>query len=181
MSSVPMDTVVRPALGTMQTTLGEILSAETETGTAVVQNADKVTTAVTEAARTQREAENFNRQADRLEKARASYTVPDSICSESASGTAAQVSQATRATASKLAGGGGVSSAAVRETLASLPTTPRQGGTAARSFTQPTARRRRQNSTVVPGCVRPSLRFRAATLKRDRFTTARGRRAKTRS
>jgi hypothetical protein len=128
MTSIPVQTVIQPALGTMQATLGEILSAETETGTAVVQNADKVTTAVTEAARTQREAENFNRQADRLEKARAAYTVPDSICSESASGTAAQVSQATRAAASKLAGGSGVSNAVVRETLASLPTTPRQGG-----------------------------------------------------
>lgn len=128
MTSIPVQTVIQPALGTMQTTLAEILSAETETGTAVVQSADKVTTAVTEAARTQREAENFNRQADRLEKARAAYTVPDSICSESASGTAAQVSQATRAAASRLAGGSGVSSAAVRETLASLPTSPRQGG-----------------------------------------------------
>lgn len=128
MTSIPVQTVIQPALGTMQATLGEILSAETETGTAVVQNADKVTTAVTEAARTQREAENFNRQADRLEKARAAYTVPDSICSESASGTASQVSQATRASASKLAGGSGVSSAAVRETLASLPVSPRQGG-----------------------------------------------------
>jgi hypothetical protein len=38
------------------------------------------------------------------------------------------VSQATRAAASKLAGGSGVSNAVVRETLASLPTTPRQGG-----------------------------------------------------
>lgn len=127
-SSVPVTTVIQPALGTMQATLGEILAAETETGTAVVQNADKVTTAVTEAARTQREAENFNRQADRLERARAAYTVPDSICSDSASGTAAQVSQATRAAASKLASGSGVSNAAVRETLASLPVSTRQGG-----------------------------------------------------
>lgn len=128
MSSVPITTQVMPALQTMQATLAEILSAEKETGTAVVQSSDKTTTAITEAARTQREAENFNRQADRLEKARAAYTVPDSICSESASGTAAQVSQATRAAASKLAGGSGVSSAVVRETLASLPTSPRQGG-----------------------------------------------------
>lgn len=128
MSSVPISTQVMPALNTMQATLAEILTAEQETGTAVVQSSDKTTTAITEAARTQREAENFNRQADRLEKARASYTVPDSICSESASGTAAQVSQATRAAASKLAGGSGVSSTAVRETLASLPTSPRQGG-----------------------------------------------------
>ncbi len=126
-SSVPAEAISKQIMP-LQTTLAEILAAEQETGTAVVQNADKVTTAVTEAARTQREAENFNRQADRLEKARASYTVPDSICSESASGAAGQVSQATRAAASKLAGGGGVSSAAVRETLASLPTTPRQGG-----------------------------------------------------
>lgn len=127
-SSVPVENVVAPALRTMQLTLAEILTAETETGTAVVQSAEKTTTAVTEAARTQREAENFNRQVDRLEKARASYTVPDSICSESASGSAAQVSQATRAAASKLSGGSGVSSAAVRETLASLPISPRQGG-----------------------------------------------------
>lgn len=128
MSSIPIQTQVMPALQTLQVTLGEILTAETETGTAVVQASDKTTTAITEAARTQREAENFNRQADRLEAARTAYTVPDSICSESASGTASQVSQATRAAASKLASGGGVSSAAVRETLASLPVSPRQGG-----------------------------------------------------
>lgn len=127
-SSIPVTTEVMPALQTMQVTLAEILAAEQETGTAVVQASDKTTTAITEAARTQREAENFNRQADRLEKARASYSVPDSICSESASGSATQVSQATRAAVSKLAGGGGVSSAAVRETLASLPTSSRQGG-----------------------------------------------------
>lgn len=127
-TSIPIQTQVMPAMQGMQATLAEILTAETETGTAVVQSSDKTTTAITEAARTQREAENFNRQADRLEKARADYTVPDSICSESASGTASQVSQATRAAASKLASGGGVSSAAVRETLASLPVSPRQGG-----------------------------------------------------
>ena len=126
-SSVPAAGISRQ-LTTMQVTLAEILSAQTETGTAVVQSSDKITTAITEAARTQREAENFNRQTERLEKARASYTVPDSICSESASGTAAQVSQTTRAAASKLSGGGGVSSAAVRETLASLPVSVRQGG-----------------------------------------------------
>lgn len=128
MTSVPITSLVMPALKTMQLTLGEILSAETETGTAVVQSGDKITTAITEAARTQREADNFNRQADRLEKARTAYTVPDSICTESASGAAAQVSQATRATASKLSGGGGVSNKVVRETLASLPVAPRQGG-----------------------------------------------------
>lgn len=128
LSSIPITTQVMPSLQTMQATLAEILSAEQETGTAVVQSSDKTTTAITEAARTQREADNFNRQTDRLEKARAAYTVPDSICSESASGSASQVSQATRAAASKLAGGSGVSSAAVRETLASLPTSPRQGG-----------------------------------------------------
>lgn len=128
MSSIPIQTQVMPAMQGIQATLAEILTAETETGTAVVQASDKTTTAITEAARTQREAENFNRQADRLEKARGDFTVPDSICSESASGTAAQVSQATRSAASKLATGGGVSSTAIRETLASLPVSPRQGG-----------------------------------------------------
>ncbi len=128
MSSVPVEQIIAPQLKTMQATLDEILSAETETGTAVVQSGDKITTAITEAARTQREAGNFNRQADRLEKARTAYTVPDSICTESASGSAAQVSQATRSAASKLAGGSGVSNRVVRDTLASLPVAPRQGG-----------------------------------------------------
>jgi hypothetical protein len=68
MSSIPIQSQVMPALQTMQVTLGEILSAETETGTAVVQSGDKITTAITESARTQREAENFNRQAALLNK-----------------------------------------------------------------------------------------------------------------
>ncbi|MBQ0957238.1 conjugal transfer protein TraW [Serratia symbiotica] len=126
-SSQPVEQQVMPALRKIQDTLGEILSAETETGTAVVQSGEKITTAITETARMQREADNFNRQADRLEKAREAYTLPDSICSESASGTAVQVSRATRAAASRLTSGGGVSSPAVRDTLASLPVSPRQG------------------------------------------------------
>lgn len=128
MTSVPIEQGVMPALRTMNATLAEILSAETETGTAVVQASDKAASAITEVARTQREAENFNRQADRLQKARDEYSVPDSICSESASGTASQVSQATRATASLLSGGSGVSSDDVQRTLKSLPVDTRTGG-----------------------------------------------------
>ncbi|WP_418936871.1 hypothetical protein [Pantoea dispersa] len=45
MSSIPIQTQVMPALNAMQTTLGEIITAETETGTAVVQSGDRITAA----------------------------------------------------------------------------------------------------------------------------------------
>ncbi|RBB97346.1 conjugal transfer protein [Pseudomonas sp. MWU12-2115] len=134
-ASIPIETQVLPAmatmqgtLGTMEATLSEILTTEMQIGTAIVQASDKQVSAITEAARTQREADIFGRQTDRLERARDKFTVPDSICSESASGVASAVGRVSRAGASRLAGGEGVSSQAVRTTVASLPVAPRHGG-----------------------------------------------------
>lgn len=126
--SAPIEMQVMPAMGTINATLAEILTTETQIGTAIVQASDKQVSAVTEAARAQREADIFGRQTERLERARDSFTVTDSICSESASGMATQVSKQTRSSASRLSGGGGVSSAMVRKSVASLPVAPRQGG-----------------------------------------------------
>lgn len=134
-ASVPITLQVVPALQGLQVTLGEILtvqgqilSTNEQIGTAIVQASDKQVALASEAARAQRETDIFGRQTERLENARIQYTVADSICSESASGVAATVGKVSRAGASKLATGSGISSAVVRKTIASLPVAPRQGG-----------------------------------------------------
>lgn len=127
-ASLPIELQVMPAMQTLQATLSEILSTEMQIGTAIVQASDKQVSAITESARTQREADIFGRQTERLERARDKHTVPDSICSESASGVATAVGNASRAGASRLAGGHGVSSTVVRDSVASVPVSPRQGG-----------------------------------------------------
>lgn len=126
--SIPVKTQVMPALKAINATLGEILTTESEIGTAIVQANDKTVTAVTESAKAQRESEIFGRQTDRLELARQQFQVPDSICSESASGAATQVGQQSRASASRLSGGGGIQSAVVSKAVASLPVSAQQGG-----------------------------------------------------
>ncbi len=66
----------------MQTTLAEILTTNTEIGSAITQASDKNTATLTEGFQAQRQADNFGRETERLEKARASFSVPDSICSD---------------------------------------------------------------------------------------------------
>lgn len=126
-ASIPITTQVMPALVTMNATLADILTTEKMIGTAIVQASDKEVSAITESARVQREAEIFGRQSESLERARKSFTVPDSICSESASGVAAAVGKVTRSGASKLSGGGGVSNSVVQKALDSLPVASQQG------------------------------------------------------
>lgn len=127
-SSIPVTLELMPAMEGLQATLAEILTTETQIGTAIVQSSDKQVAVITEAARAQREADTFGRQVERLERAREQYRVAENICSESASGVAVTVGKVSRSGASILATGSGVSSAAVRKTIASLPVAPRQGG-----------------------------------------------------
>lgn len=127
-ASVPITTQVTPALAGIQATLAEILTTDMQIGTAIVQASDKQVAVISEAARAQRETDIFGRQTDRLERARAQYTVADSICSESASGVAATVGKVSRAQAAVLAGGSGVKSTVVQRTIASEPVGSRQGG-----------------------------------------------------
>ncbi|RMM98754.1 TraW protein [Pseudomonas savastanoi pv. glycinea] len=126
--SVPIETQVMPAMGGLQATLAEILTTETQIGTAIVQASDKQVAVISEAARAQREADIFGRQTERLERAREQYSVADSICSESASGVAATVGKVSRAQTAVLASGAGVGSAVVQKTIASEPVASRQGG-----------------------------------------------------
>lgn len=125
-TSVPITSQVMPALSSMEATLGEILTTNTEIGSAITQASDKNTATLSEGFQAQRQADNFGRETERLEKARASFSVPDSICSESGSGVARQVSNTARATESALAGGSGVTDSAIKKSLASLPVLPAQ-------------------------------------------------------
>ncbi|HCR1943853.1 conjugal transfer protein TraW [Enterobacter hormaechei] len=116
-SSVPITTQVLPEMATIQATLVEILQMQQATGTAITQNADKIGALINQDGQATRQQMIFNNETQRLEEARQSFSVPDSICSDSASGVAAQSKSASGSTASKLSSGKGVSSSAVRKRI----------------------------------------------------------------
>ncbi|WP_174891717.1 conjugal transfer protein TraW, partial [Candidatus Hamiltonella defensa] len=86
--SLPISTRVVPALSAINATLAQIAATEFQIGTAINQNSNKLASMLAETAKTQRDQDTFIRKTQRLEAARRSYTVPKSICSESASGMA---------------------------------------------------------------------------------------------
>ncbi|HED2944046.1 TPA: conjugal transfer protein TraW [Enterobacter hormaechei subsp. xiangfangensis] len=116
-SSVPITTQVLPEMATIQATLVEILQMQQATGTAITQNADKLGALINQDGQATRQQMVFNNETQRLEEARQSFSVPDSICSDSASGVAAQSKSASGSAASKLSSGKGVSSSAVRKRI----------------------------------------------------------------
>lgn len=116
-SSVPITTQVLPEMATIQATLVEILQMQQATGTAITQNADKIGALINQDGQATRQQMIFNNETQRLEEARQSFSVPDSICSDSASGVAAQSKSASGSAASKLSSGKGVSSSAVRKRI----------------------------------------------------------------
>ncbi len=126
--SIPITTQVVPAMTTISSTLAEILKTDMQIGTAIVQASDKQASIAAEVGRAQREADIFGRQTERLDRARSAYIVPDSICSESASGVAVSVNKTSRAGASRLGAGQGMRNPAVQQTIASQPVDSRQGG-----------------------------------------------------
>jgi hypothetical protein len=116
-SSVPITTQVLPEMATIRATLVEILQMQQATGTAITQNADKLGALINRDGQATRQQMIFNNETQRLEEARQSFSVPDSICSDSASGVAAQSKSASGSAASKLSSGKGVSSSAVRKRI----------------------------------------------------------------
>lgn len=119
-SSIPITTQVLPEMATIQATLVEILQMQQATGTAINQNADKLGALINQDGQATRRQMVFNNETQRLEEARQTFSVPDSICSDSASGVAAQSKSASGSTASKLSSGKGVSSSAVRKRIATV-------------------------------------------------------------
>ncbi|KOY61573.1 conjugal transfer protein [Photorhabdus heterorhabditis] len=115
LKSIPIQTQVAPLLGTMNTSLGEIATTQHQVGAAINQNGSKIATQIEQSAQAQRDQDIFAHQTDRLEQARRTYTVPDSICTESGSGMASQIQNGTRARQSSLASGNGISNNKIRQ------------------------------------------------------------------
>lgn len=126
MSSLPIETQVAPALGAINGTLTEIAGTQHQVGAAINQNGGKVATQIEQAAQAQRDQDIFARQTDKLEKARRTYSVPDSICTESGSGMAAQVQSGARARQGALASGSGISNSTIRQGVTSPAPPPEQ-------------------------------------------------------
>ncbi|ORM90358.1 conjugal transfer protein [Pantoea cypripedii] len=101
-------------MGTIQGTLSEIVRMQQATGTAITQNSDKLTAVISQDGQATRQQMIFNNETQRLEEARRSFSVPDSVCSDSASGVASEIRSDAGSTASRLSSGGGISSAPVR-------------------------------------------------------------------
>ena len=114
MSSIPVTQQILPEMGTIQGTLSEIVRMQQATGTAITQNSDKLTAVISQDGQATRQQMIFNNETQRLEEARRSFSVPDSVCSDSASGVASEIRSDAGSTASRLSSGGGISSAPVR-------------------------------------------------------------------
>lgn len=95
---------VTASVTAMNTSLNTMLY---QVGTAVTQGSNKVANTVETSARVQREFDANLEKNRRYEDARQRYSVPDSICSESASGGAAQVRNSVAAIKASLRSGGG--------------------------------------------------------------------------
>ncbi|MFA9330139.1 conjugal transfer protein TraW, partial [Escherichia coli] len=108
-------------LSTANTALASILTTEQEIATAIAENASKTNAIITQTAQANREQQIFSNQVQRLEEARRSFTLPESICSESASGVAVQARNEARATTSSLSSGSGISKTAVKERFTTPP------------------------------------------------------------
>ena len=125
-SSVPITTQVVPQLSTANATLGSLLATSNAIGGAVNEGNDKIAAMIQESTTNQQQYASYMQQAQNLEHARQSFTVPDSICSESASGQAAQVAGTAAAAQSTLAAGKGVSDSAISQLLNDPAPAPEQ-------------------------------------------------------
>ncbi|HDD8870411.1 TPA: conjugal transfer protein TraW, partial [Escherichia coli] len=118
-ASRPVEQQVVPRMEAIKGVLSDILSTQTATGTAINQNSEKLASVIAQNGQATRQQMIFSNETQRLEEARKSFTVPDSICSESASGIATESKSASASAASKLSKGGGVSNRSIRDRLAS--------------------------------------------------------------
>lgn len=121
---------VNASITALDTSMTTLLS---NIGQAINQNGQKVASTIEAAAKVDREFAVAHETSRRLEDARQRYDIPASICAESGSGSAVQVSEFARTSKSAIrAGGGGkVGSAGVAQAVNTPPVT--QGIDAARA------------------------------------------------
>ncbi|MGJ3447733.1 conjugal transfer protein TraW [Enterobacter sp. PTB] len=115
-SSLPVERQIVPQMHIMNDTLGQL-------GAAVNENGGKTATEIAQAAQAQRDQDTFGRQTDRLEQSRRAFAVPETICTESGSGMAAEVHSGSRARQGALAAGQGISNSRIRQGV-TAPTPP---------------------------------------------------------
>lgn len=120
MSSRPVTEQILPEMATIQGTLAEILRMQQATGTAITQNSDKLGAIISQDGQATRQQIIFSNETQRLEEARRTFSVPDSVCSDSASGVAAETRSTAGSNASRLSSGGGISSAPVRNRITAV-------------------------------------------------------------
>jgi hypothetical protein len=122
--------LVNASVGALHTSIVALLNS---IGQAINQNGQKVASTIEATARTEREFAVAQETSRRLEDARQRYDIPASICAESGSGSASQVSNFARTAKSAIrAGGGGtVASAGVAQAVNTPAVT--QGVDAARA------------------------------------------------
>ncbi|WP_337263687.1 MULTISPECIES: conjugal transfer protein TraW [unclassified Serratia (in: enterobacteria)] len=125
-ASRPITQEVVPQLSTANGTLGSILSTTQQIGGAVSAGNDKIAAMIQQSTENLQQYATYAQQVQNLEQARRSYTVPDAICSESASGQASQIARQAGAKQASLASGGGVSNTAIKKVLSSKPAAPEQ-------------------------------------------------------
>ncbi|EBP7132896.1 conjugal transfer protein, partial [Salmonella enterica] len=116
-SSIPVTTQIVPQLSTANGTLTEIATTQHQVGAAINASANKISSSIEQAEQSRATQDSFARQSERLEESRRSFAVPETICTESTSGSAARVSSQARATQSSYARGGGVSNKTIKHAL----------------------------------------------------------------
>ncbi|EGL6022684.1 conjugal transfer protein TraW, partial [Salmonella enterica] len=125
-SSVPVTRDVMPQLRAANGTLTEIADTQRQVGAAINANGEKVASMIEQAEQSRATQDSFARQSERLEESRRSFAVPETICTESTSGSAARVSSQARATQSSYSRGGGVSNKTIKRALTDATPAPEQ-------------------------------------------------------
>lgn len=125
-SSVPITRDVMPQLRAANGTLTEISTTQHQVGAAINANGDKISSMIEQAEQSRATQDSFARQSERLEQARRSFAVPETICTESTSGAAARVNSQARATQSGYSRGGGVSNSQLKTALTEATPAPEQ-------------------------------------------------------
>ena len=171
-ASRPVEEQVIPRMEAIKDVLGNILSTQTATGTAINQNSEKLASVIAQNGQATRQQMIFSNETQRLEEARKSFTVPDSICSESASGIATESKSASASAASKLSKGGGVSNRSIRDRLASAANSPVREAYDARPYTPVTVQKQNMHVLEEPPFVLLWAKYQVETVRYARFTTA---------
>lgn len=123
-SSIPVTTQVVPQLTTANATLAAMLALQQQIGGAVSSGDNKIATMIQQSAGNLQQYTTYAHKIQNLEVARRSFTVPETLCSESASGQAVEIAHLADALQASLARGEGVSRDAIKKVLSSKPDVP---------------------------------------------------------